>query len=67
MLQTMPFTAVPMRQTSPDTWTVTIDAAMATPHWDLIAFVQIDLPDGEAVRFPDWRETDPYLTVRTKQ
>ena len=62
MLQPQPFVACPMAWDG-DGWSVTLPGTIVDAAFDLILFFEIHLRNGEARRWPDWRQSAPYLRV----
>ncbi len=62
MLQPQPFVAYPMARNAAR-WSVTLPGAAIDAAYDVILFFEIRLPDGEARRWPDWRQCTPYLRL----
>ena len=65
MLQCRPFTCRPMERRGPMEFATEIPAADVDGRWDLMVFFELRLENGEARRWPDWREQAPYLTITT--
>jgi hypothetical protein len=65
MLQPLAFCQLPLRRTD-DSWCCRVPMDQIDARFDLLLFFELRLADGDAVRWPDWRERTPYFRIRTE-
>ena len=61
--QVLPFDCLDMSNQGDDGYTVTIPGTSIDARWDMMVFFEFVYADDGACRWPDWRQSTPYIVI----